>query len=400
SFPTSLFLPATFPSTFDRSSITSQNPLSHLSAQLLMALDTQSHLELIKPFPIVTDTVKDSTNSNLISPPLTPTKTHFSWVSSIDLDNDSRPISFENQYSSTYGLMNLDGKLDGSAKPSVTPPQSARPGSGRKNNVRSFHRMRALLSSELPIVGKYANAHKHPHTAAGTYRHRVKNTPIRSPSASSESDGDSLVNIPTFQLDVYERFLRDPGYYLVNATFDALSLIGEHLDSSHQTSDNNLEALQEAPSSPNSVIMIDDVMDNISSLPTSKHAFDKHNVKGIYDSITSEDEEQWIPINNTLEARTPRVAWKGSPLSIRDMPYYSSLRPKEARIASVMRLTPMQYIKCKHTLILAAQHHAQQGQPFKKSDAQKLCRVDVNKTSKLWEIFGDLGWLGPSAQLA
>lgn len=306
SFPTSLFSP--LHSHRHLTGTPLPNRTLFPTSQLLMALDMQSH---IKPFPIVTDAVKeDSTNSNLISPPLTPTKTHFSWVPSIDLDNDSRPISFENKRCPTYDFMNLDiGRSDDSAKPSVTPPQSARP--GRKNNVRSFLRMRALLSSELSIVGKYTNAHKHPHTAAGTYRHRVKNTPIRSPSASSESDGDSLVDIPTFQLDVYERYLRDPGYYLGNATFDAFSLEGEHLDSSHQTSDNSLEATQEAPSSPNSVIMIDDMMDNISSLPTSKHAFDKHNVKGIYDSITSEDEEQWIPINNTLEARTPRVAWKG-----------------------------------------------------------------------------------------
>lgn len=50
-------------------------------------------------------------------------------------------------------------------------------------------------------------------------------------------------------------------------------------------------------------------MDNSSN--TSKRAFEKHNVKGIYDSITNEDEEHWIPTTDTLEIRTPRVVWKG-----------------------------------------------------------------------------------------
>jgi hypothetical protein len=76
------------------------------------------------------------------------------------------------------------------------------------------------------------------------------------------------------------------------------------------------------------------------------------------------------------------------------MPYFHKLHPGEANIASTLRLTPEQYIKCKRTLIQAASKYESQGIPFRKSDAQKLCRVDVNKTSTLWSIFGKLGWMG------
>ncbi|KAJ2639572.1 hypothetical protein IW137_003528 [Coemansia sp. RSA 1287] len=30
---------------------------------------------------------------------------------------------------------------------------------------------------------------------------------------------------------------------------------------------------------------------------------------------------------------------------------------------------------------------------FKKRDAQRLCRIDVNKTSKIYEWFVSMGWL-------
>lgn len=84
----------------------------------------------------------------------------------------------------------------------------------------------------------------------------------------------------------------------------------------------------------------------------------------------------------------------GTPLVIDHMRYFEKLHPGEAAIASTLRLTPEQYLKCKRTLILAAQEFAKRSTPFRKSDAQKLCRIDVNKVSTLWQVFGRLGWLG------
>ncbi|KAG0190264.1 hypothetical protein DFQ28_002271 [Apophysomyces sp. BC1034] len=88
-------------------------------------------------------------------------------------------------------------------------------------------------------------------------------------------------------------------------------------------------------------------------------------------------EEAWVPSVQVFEKRPGvRIVWKVS-------------------IASTLRLTPEQYLKCKRTLVLAAQESAKASRAFRKSDAQKLCRIDVNKVSLLWSVFNRLGWLGP-----
>ncbi|KAF9180908.1 hypothetical protein BGZ50_005848 [Haplosporangium sp. Z 11] len=91
----------------------------------------------------------------------------------------------------------------------------------------------------------------------------------------------------------------------------------------------------------------------------------------------------------------PKVIWKGTPLSVKGRPGYEQLHPYEEYVASTLRLSPAQYLSCKQTLILASrQYHANpNGKQFRKSDAQKLCRIDVNKTSRLWEAFAKIGWL-------
>ncbi|KAI9314823.1 hypothetical protein BX666DRAFT_1963870 [Dichotomocladium elegans] len=103
----------------------------------------------------------------------------------------------------------------------------------------------------------------------------------------------------------------------------------------------------------------------------------------------------WIPNLAVFDDKPPpSIRWKGTPLDIRRFPYYHALHPSEANIASTLRLIPEQYIRCKRTLILAAHAAQEKHIPFRKSEAQKLCRIDVNKVSALWSIFGKLGWLG------
>ncbi|KAI8097232.1 Homeodomain-like protein [Halteromyces radiatus] len=104
----------------------------------------------------------------------------------------------------------------------------------------------------------------------------------------------------------------------------------------------------------------------------------------------------WIPLWESFDNRPSiRVIWKGSPLSIQHLPYYQQLHTNEQSIASTLRLTPEQYLKCKRALILSAKVFHQHGLPFRKSDAQKVCRIDVNKTSCLWGAFNRLGWFYP-----
>ncbi|CAG8747128.1 1304_t:CDS:2, partial [Acaulospora morrowiae] len=88
-----------------------------------------------------------------------------------------------------------------------------------------------------------------------------------------------------------------------------------------------------------------------------------------------------------LDEMAPEITWKGQPLSIAHLPHYDALHPTEAHVVSVLRLTPVQYLTGKYTLVSAAQRYVHRALPFKKSDAQKLLRIDVNKASKLWEFF-------------
>ncbi|KAG1567169.1 hypothetical protein G6F50_008457 [Rhizopus delemar] len=120
---------------------------------------------------------------------------------------------------------------------------------------------------------------------------------------------------------------------------------------------------------------------------------------------------EWMPNMDAFE-RYPhvRAIWKGkrtwnrwviddcllgTPLNIQSMPYYELLHPGEVNIASTLRLSPEQYLKCRRSLILAAEQFDKLNVKFRKSDAQKCVRIDVNKTSALWCVFNALGWFKP-----
>ncbi|KAI8371858.1 hypothetical protein BD560DRAFT_105797 [Blakeslea trispora] len=106
--------------------------------------------------------------------------------------------------------------------------------------------------------------------------------------------------------------------------------------------------------------------------------------------------EEWIPSYESFNRKpSVRVQWKGYPLKIKKMPYYEKLHRDEASMAATLRLTPEQFLKCKWALVLAAKEAYDTKSPFRKSEAQKVCCIDVNKTSVLWNAFGKLGWLGP-----
>jgi hypothetical protein len=96
---------------------------------------------------------------------------------------------------------------------------------------------------------------------------------------------------------------------------------------------------------------------------------------------------------STLQHITPKIKWKSKPISIIQLPYYKYLHPKEAHIATTLRLTPHQYLLAKYILISSARTAMKNSLPFRKSDAQKLLRIDVNKASKLWEWFVQTKWI-------
>ncbi|KAI9359991.1 Homeodomain-like protein [Zopfochytrium polystomum] len=85
------------------------------------------------------------------------------------------------------------------------------------------------------------------------------------------------------------------------------------------------------------------------------------------------------------------VTWtKNTPLHIpEDTEGYELLASDEVQVCSTLRLLPMMYLTIKETL-LSARHHRG---TFRKRDAQSWCRVDVNKTGKIYDWFLSKGWL-------
>lgn len=87
-----------------------------------------------------------------------------------------------------------------------------------------------------------------------------------------------------------------------------------------------------------------------------------------------------------------------APLDIASYPYYNLLSTPEAKAASKLRLEPAQYITVKRRLMEGERIRQEQGLWLRRTEAQQLCRVDVNKVGALMMWFRELGWMadGPS----
>jgi hypothetical protein len=73
--------------------------------------------------------------------------------------------------------------------------------------------------------------------------------------------------------------------------------------------------------------------------------------------------------------------------------YASLLKPHEVQAASLLRLQPAQYFAIKRRLLHADAVLEPAGHVLRRSEAQKLCRVDVNKVGYLLIWFRKLGWV-------
>ncbi|RUS15497.1 hypothetical protein BC938DRAFT_476919 [Jimgerdemannia flammicorona] len=342
-------------------------------------------------------TDKLAPNESLISPPLTPTRVQCpQFIPSPQSPHNHDRLAFSpilpaEPYFPALDHMEADADVAVDAltmlsQPVLSPPQHAH--RRNKNNVRSFHRMRHRLSQS---VNDHPSRHLLPLPAAVEPRiHPRKRTvpmrsPIAAPPSSDESDHRSLP-VPeafVFEMNIYEQYLRDPAPLLRPI------LPAEPLFTPRRPRRQSAE-MSRSVSHESDVMSSIDAMDCVFENRNSKVPVDSD------DEGSISQEDGWAPDRGVLDERPPRIVWKGVPLDIHDMPHFHLLHPAEVHIASTLRLTPIQYIKCKNTLVQAARAHIRRGLPFRKSDAQKLCRVDVNKTSRLWTVFGSLGWFGES----
>ncbi|KAH3902864.1 uncharacterized protein SCODWIG_00662 [Saccharomycodes ludwigii] len=88
-----------------------------------------------------------------------------------------------------------------------------------------------------------------------------------------------------------------------------------------------------------------------------------------------------------------KVEWKGSSMDLRNDPLRNKLHPAELVLAQILRLPCDLYLDSKRRLFIEKVHRLKNGLPFRRTDAQKACRIDVNKASRLYAAYEKVGWL-------
>jgi len=79
----------------------------------------------------------------------------------------------------------------------------------------------------------------------------------------------------------------------------------------------------------------------------------------------------------------------GAPIDVTFFPGSDLLTDEEFEVCCVLRLTPQQYFASRKTLV---ENHRRIGF-YRKSAAQKMLKIDVNKTGKLYDFFQENRWL-------
>ncbi|KAJ1999785.1 hypothetical protein H4R26_004920 [Coemansia thaxteri] len=150
--------------------------------------------------------------------------------------------------------------------------------------------------------------------------------------------------------------------------------------------------------------------DHGSLLGEQEHSFDEQMADLTDDALASHSSEDNMPSYRrsgqdftdehdvTLIAppfAKSNVRWnKADPIDVSEKPMADKLAPAESHCCSVLRILPEQYLAIKLTLLREGRSRLPGS--FKKRDAQRLCRIDVNKTSKIYEWFVAIGWLPES----
>ncbi|ODV95319.1 hypothetical protein PACTADRAFT_50056 [Pachysolen tannophilus NRRL Y-2460] len=88
-----------------------------------------------------------------------------------------------------------------------------------------------------------------------------------------------------------------------------------------------------------------------------------------------------------------KTEWKGQPMNLSYDPLISKLHPAEVTLASILRLPCSIYLDSKRRLFAEKVSRLRKHLPFRRTDAQKACKIDVNKASRLFASFEKVGWL-------
>ncbi|GME99683.1 unnamed protein product [Ambrosiozyma monospora] len=152
-----------------------------------------------------------------------------------------------------------------------------------------------------------------------------------------------------------------------------------------ESDDNNASAVVSRPSTPRKrkpVKRVDPLAYNFAPV----YNFD-------YKQITD-----YSPPLSTLPSnpRCLKTEWKGQSMDLSDDPLRSELHPAEVQLASTLRLPCKVYLDSKRRIFAEKVKRSRAGLQFRRTDAQKACKIDVNKASRLYASFEKVGWLNDS----
>lgn len=99
------------------------------------------------------------------------------------------------------------------------------------------------------------------------------------------------------------------------------------------------------------------------------------------------------PTSTLTHSKCLKIEWKGQPMDLSNDPDFDLLHPAEVVLASTLRLPAQMYLDSKKRFFQERVNCLKTGKQFRRTDAQKACRIDVNKASRLYAAFEKVGWL-------
>lgn len=78
------------------------------------------------------------------------------------------------------------------------------------------------------------------------------------------------------------------------------------------------------------------------------------------------------------------------PLNLANSPSIHLLTPAEQALCSQLRILPKPYLVIKETLV---REYARRGGKLRRREARDLVKIDVNKTSRVWDFLVQSGYL-------
>lgn len=84
-----------------------------------------------------------------------------------------------------------------------------------------------------------------------------------------------------------------------------------------------------------------------------------------------------------------------APLNLSNSPSLHLLTAAEQMLCSTLRILPKPYLVIKETLV---REYAKRGGKLRRRDARDLIKIDVNKTSRVWDFLHQAGFLKASLE--